>query len=572
MREEMMLNRIHIVLFVFGLGLNVTVSEASQGFIYWAEINRIGISKSNLKNPVKTPIPIDTSNGAGLGVDLVNQKIYWLTNRNQATLRRSNLDGTELETLLHFGDIENSDMQLDVAGGKIYWLSETAVNRANLDGSGVEELISGIGNTQSIDLDLTNNHIYFVANQDIIRADLDGSNQTIIRDNLLNTNLVVVDEVNSQLYFGNGANNIGLRRSDLDGQNQVTIFNQPAVSGLQIIGSNLYIQSVNAIRRNIVVTDLDGNNEQPFLTLGIDYSMSDFYIDLPNNTVYMEIGSGQSQQLVTTDISGNNAINLMATMVDFHDLAVIPDSGTLIVGDTQTSNIAIAKPDGTDVFNLVADLGAENNRIFGIAYDEVNERIYWVEVESGVIGRIDLDGGNRADLITGLTRPSDLAIDPANDVIYWTENTAQAGTTGMIRTADLDGNGVSDVITGVSNGIRGIDLDRNNNRLYFTDLDNDQIWRVDVDGNNLTPIAASVDPHDVAVDHVTNTLYWSEGIDDDNDPTGVIRCSDLDGNNPADFMTGLSDYIRDITVVYLASDVIYADGFEPLSPCFNINN
>jgi hypothetical protein len=59
--------------------------------------------------------------------------IYW-SNHDSGEIRRSNLDGTEMTTLLS-GLSNNGGPVLDFAGGMI-WTEEGHIRRANLDGTG----------------------------------------------------------------------------------------------------------------------------------------------------------------------------------------------------------------------------------------------------------------------------------------------------------------------------------------------------------------------------------------------------------------------------------------------------
>ena len=89
---------------------------------------------------------LDTTDGIAL--DIAGGKMYWTAGK----IQRANLDGSGVEDLVPW----TSDLglrrciALDTAGGKMYWtesrgyLSDSggsAIKRANLDGSGVEELV-----------------------------------------------------------------------------------------------------------------------------------------------------------------------------------------------------------------------------------------------------------------------------------------------------------------------------------------------------------------------------------------------------------------------------------------------
>ena len=79
-------------------------------------------------------------------------------------LQRANLDGTNLE-LLVTGLVNPSGIALDVAGGKIYWTDIGAgkIQRANLDGSAVEDILTvgAVFAPLAVALDVNGNKIYW---------------------------------------------------------------------------------------------------------------------------------------------------------------------------------------------------------------------------------------------------------------------------------------------------------------------------------------------------------------------------------------------------------------------------
>ena len=90
-------------------------------------------------------------------------KIYWIVcERSQCIIRRANLDGTDVEEVIvseALGDNPNinkyySALTIDNRGQKIYWTQprEGTIRRANLDGTEVELLLSGLVVPSSIAL------------------------------------------------------------------------------------------------------------------------------------------------------------------------------------------------------------------------------------------------------------------------------------------------------------------------------------------------------------------------------------------------------------------------------------
>ncbi|MFC1980541.1 hypothetical protein ACFLVS_06885 [Chloroflexota bacterium] len=82
-------------------------------------------------------------------------KVYW-TDAGTDKIQRANLDGTSVEDLVT-GLGNPHGIALDVAGSKMYWTDAgtNKIQRANLDGTVVEELVTtGLDYTYGIALDL----------------------------------------------------------------------------------------------------------------------------------------------------------------------------------------------------------------------------------------------------------------------------------------------------------------------------------------------------------------------------------------------------------------------------------
>ena len=93
-----------------------------------------------------------------IALDPANGKMYWTVPNNRYIVR-ANLDGSGRETVITSEFGRPHHVSLDVPGGKIYWTDEgifpvpNSIRRANLDGTNVETLI--IGKADSIALDLS---------------------------------------------------------------------------------------------------------------------------------------------------------------------------------------------------------------------------------------------------------------------------------------------------------------------------------------------------------------------------------------------------------------------------------
>jgi low density lipoprotein-related protein 2 len=302
--------------------------------------------------------------------------------------------------------------------------------------------------------------------------------------------------------------------------------------------------------------NLDGSGQQ--LYLSASQKIYDFSLDFVNGHAYFTSGG---KYLNRIELGGANETSLVAEVSELHDVAVA-DDGSIFLTDPTSDSIVKTRFDGSYGTHLSLDTSAFDYAR-GLVLDPVAAQLYvtsMLDSLDGAIRRIGTDGGNLTDLVIGLENPHDITLDPVAGKLYWTENIESSGTGGSIRSAELDGTLVSDVLTGLSRTIRGIDVDPVSGRIYWTDHGNDEILRADADGSNAAAILAATNPHDVAIDLQTSKLYWTEGISDSSDPTGMIRRSNLDGTGAEDIVTGLPGFIRDLTVVYLPA--LFVDGFE----------
>ena len=89
----------------------------------------------------------------GLALDLSRGRMYW-TERHQPEdkIRRANLDGSGAEDLITSAGHSLSGIALDIAAGKMYWTDEVAgaIKRADLDGGNEQTVVTGLSAPEGI--------------------------------------------------------------------------------------------------------------------------------------------------------------------------------------------------------------------------------------------------------------------------------------------------------------------------------------------------------------------------------------------------------------------------------------
>ncbi len=202
-------------------------SQAEMG-IYWGQysqgpspaIYRASLDGSNQKMLFDGGIP------GGIDVDSDHGKLYWTTKYNIPGLFRSDIDGSNLETILSGEDIIGdfpSGLALDIPGGKVWWTAvmDKQVHKANLDGTGHEIPITAPSRLGDVALDLSANKVYYTqiitGASAIYRADFDGTNQeTLVSTGIANPWGIALDTDAGKMYWTNyGTDKI--MRANLDG-------------------------------------------------------------------------------------------------------------------------------------------------------------------------------------------------------------------------------------------------------------------------------------------------------------------------------------------------------------------
>ncbi len=255
-------------------------------------------------------------------------KLYW-TDWGTDKIQRANLDGSGVEDLVSGAGLDGPDgLALDMAGGKLYWTDAGAnkIQRADLNGANVEDLVTGLGIPYGLALDVSGGKMYWTNRQTnkIQRADLNGAN--------------VEDIVTSGLTFPGGL-------------------------ALDVSGGKMYWTNPGA--NKIQRANLDGSGVEDLVTSGVS-----------------------SPTGLALDVSG----------------------GKMYWTDRRSDKIQRANLDGSGVQDLVTS-GLNNPN--GLALDVSAGKMYWADAGTNKVQRANLDGSNVEDLVTGangLVDPSGVAV------------------------------------------------------------------------------------------------------------------------------------------------------------------
>ena len=340
-----------------------------------------------------------------------------------------------------------------------------SVQRANLDRSGVEELITGLPVPANITLDIQRGKMYWTtwSVHTMQSADLDGAD---VEDVLVNA----------------GSWGTGIRSGNLDGTQTKTLIrgSQPVGVAVHVEPGRIYWTAMGSgkVRR----ASLDGSAVEDVVVragapgyIALDVYAGKMYwtgwegdttqrANLDGTAVEdvvagLRFPSGLALDLTlpaqeaTLDLSRESRRTIQAGLV------TLDTSNGHLYWTTTRGNIRRSKLDRSEVEDFLMFASAR-----GIAVDVKGGHLYWTTRRPDGIRRSNLDGTDMRDIVVFGTNavPRGIALDVDGGKMYWTER-----STGKIRRADLSGANVEDVIAGLADPV-GIALDVGGGRMYWT--------------------------------------------------------------------------------------------------------
>ena len=262
----------------------------------------------------------------------------------------------------------------------IYWTDispigvglNSAIKRANADGSGVETLITGLKHPRGMDLDVPGGKMYWseAGLLGIRRANLDGTGpaETVVPgQNGIAVDDVAVDVSAGKMYWTSCQSPIvagggRIQRASLDGSGVEDLV---TVNLMNPVGIALDLQ-----QGKVYWTDLEGYHD----------------------------GTGKIQR---SDLDGSSVETLIAGIDEANGLAVDAVGGKIYWPELTTGKIQRANLDGSGIEDLVVGLNTPTT----IGLDLLGGKMYWTDsADVGQLNRIEranLDGSDREVVVSG---------------------------------------------------------------------------------------------------------------------------------------------------------------------------
>jgi hypothetical protein len=174
-----------------------------------------------------------------------------------------------------------------------------------------------------------------------------------------------------------------------------------------------------------------------------------------------------------------------------------------------------------------------------IAVDPAGGKIYWGDQLSSQLWRANLDG-SAPQLLRQTAFHRGIALDPVNGKVYW--STSDTFEKGEILRCNLSGTGLENVVTSADAQFKpsAIALDIPGGKVYWTDYVVDVVRRANLNGTNIQtiyPVGVNLNPRGIALDLKQGKVYFGQDIDFKL-PLGKIVKMDLDGAFPEDLLAG----------------------------------
>ena len=147
----------------------------------WGKVQRLNLDGSNFKPNLITGLDAPS----GLAMDVNGGKVYWIEQTGDATgkIQRANLDGSNVQLVKSLTSVPR-DLTIDTVNGRLYLTNSWGkVQRLNFDGSNFEpNLITDLDVPEGITLDVVGGKLYWTDAGGINRANLNGENiQNVVK-------------------------------------------------------------------------------------------------------------------------------------------------------------------------------------------------------------------------------------------------------------------------------------------------------------------------------------------------------------------------------------------------------
>ena len=305
--------------------------------IFQLNLYRINVQEIGTKSSIHYDIAIDG----------IRSKIYW-SRRNE--IQRANLDGTNVQDVTRVG--RSRGIAIDGIRGKIYWIeSGSRIQRADLDGTNVQDVVAGVAGLNSITLDVASGKIYWIeSGSRIQRANLDGTDVQDVVTGVAGLNSIALDVAGGKIYWIESGSRI--QRANLDGSDVHDVVHDldgPRGIALDIAGDKIYWTDYYS--NEIWRANLDGSNVH-VVAIGVSsptaIALDSYYTELEEDGADSTIAEPPP---VPEDVNRNDVVNILDLVLVAANLG---DEGADLAADVNGDDVV-------NILDLVLVAGALGN-------------------------------------------------------------------------------------------------------------------------------------------------------------------------------------------------------------------
>ncbi|XP_078347608.1 low-density lipoprotein receptor-related protein 4-like [Oculina patagonica] len=474
---------------------------------------RIPLTKENISSPT------------ALDYNFIDEKVYW-TDVGLDTISRAFLNGSSQETIISTRLQNPYGLAVDSSGQNIYWTDsyENVIEVASLKGLYRRVLVKDdLQDPKDIILDVTRGFMYWTDwtnywpyGSKIEKADMDGGNRTMVihlgcsRPYYLSG--LALDVAKNWLYWADSYSDKlevyefpSKRRREIISSRREAFLSYPV--GLALHKGHLFWTDWNRYGVYRADRDTGGNVEKvasthsrPMLIHAYDKDTN--IIPVTDQCNYNN--GGCSQLCLLTPFGKKCSCSDGLALQDDGQTCHAPPQFLLFADSTDGKIMKVTRQDSGSLTPLpLSDL----SRPVALAYDVVEDTVYWTDVSKRTISRSFLNGSSQEVIIkTKLQSPNGLAVDIIGRNIYWTDE-----YTNKLEVSKLDGSYRTALVTNSLNSPRDIILDVNKRMMYWTSWNYySKIEKAEMTGKHREVLvgSGSLYPNGLTLDHEKNRLYW----------------------------------------------------------------
>ena len=435
--------------------------------VYWVDIFRTGISRSNLDGTDFEVLRETFHSIADLELDRASNRLYWADTSVRRIMRGNPEDGSFETVLADSGADEVGEarhLELDSATQTLYWVSRddagSSIRTASYTGANPQVLYSSASVINGFEIDPANGFLYWTEGTFIKKAPLSLDSITQVFDSrnqvpISHYQLVglALDHVEERLYFGS-TDRRGPFSVDINGDN-LTIYSNEAYSGLGRTPSYF----LDPVARLIV----DQKNRTLFATLG-PYGVSRMDLDGEHElTEYLTASTDAIAYEEESEVFYNANVSPYFTFSSIRWNQWIP-----------AQNI--------DEWGVAIDNGG--TRASELFYEPTYQWLY--RIENNSIIRSEADLTDETTLFTNLNGPRLIRFFDKDRHLYLVENTVPR----TIRRGSMDGGYFTEEVIRIeaSNEVHDLAIDQGAGKLYWLEdykRRNFRIMRANIDGSEV---------------------------------------------------------------------------------------